>query len=228
MRRPAGHPAGATAPSSSGLGRRPLKAVTAVRIRSGLPPNHPRETAPDQREPRSGAVVVCPMASGQIRLWASICALFVPAFHPGGGVGVLSAAWTRSPISRACTLVMAVLAALARRAAQRWRAAPTGRRGATAPSPPGRGAWQGPPQGRGRPRRASRAPAASGEPVTVADESGLVVQYSPRLVCWCDHLTLLRSGGGVASSLASRAVPRSAGSNVCSAPVNSTAQHIRR
>jgi hypothetical protein len=38
MRRPAGHAAGATAPSSSGLGRRPLKAVTAVRIRSGLPP----------------------------------------------------------------------------------------------------------------------------------------------------------------------------------------------
>jgi hypothetical protein len=32
--------------------------------------------------------VVRPMASGQIRLSAGICALFVPALRPGAGVGV--------------------------------------------------------------------------------------------------------------------------------------------
>jgi hypothetical protein len=32
--------------------------------------------------------VVCPTKSGQVRLWAGICALFVPALRQGVGVGV--------------------------------------------------------------------------------------------------------------------------------------------
>jgi hypothetical protein len=42
---------------------------------------------------------VCPTGSGQVQLWASICALFVPAFRPGVAVGVPSAAWTRQRTS---------------------------------------------------------------------------------------------------------------------------------
>jgi hypothetical protein len=32
--------------------------------------------------------VVCPTGSGQVRLWAGICALFVPALRPGVSIGV--------------------------------------------------------------------------------------------------------------------------------------------
>jgi len=32
--------------------------------------------------------VLCPTRSGQVRLWAGLCALFVPALPPGVGVGV--------------------------------------------------------------------------------------------------------------------------------------------
>lgn len=31
---------------------------------------------------------MCPTGSGQVRLWAGICALFVPAFRPVMGTGV--------------------------------------------------------------------------------------------------------------------------------------------
>ena len=31
---------------------------------------------------------MCPTGSGWVRLWAGICALFVPALRPGVGVGV--------------------------------------------------------------------------------------------------------------------------------------------
>jgi hypothetical protein len=32
--------------------------------------------------------VVCPTASGRVRLWAGICALFVPALRRGVGAGM--------------------------------------------------------------------------------------------------------------------------------------------
>jgi hypothetical protein len=32
--------------------------------------------------------VVCPTKSGRVRLWAGICALFVPALRRGVGAGV--------------------------------------------------------------------------------------------------------------------------------------------
>jgi hypothetical protein len=35
-----------------------------------------------------GGRFVCPMASGQVRPWAGICARSVPALRPGAGVGV--------------------------------------------------------------------------------------------------------------------------------------------
>jgi hypothetical protein len=37
---------------------------------------------------RVGGRVVCPAKSSRVRLWASICALFVPAFRRGVGAGV--------------------------------------------------------------------------------------------------------------------------------------------
>jgi hypothetical protein len=64
-----------------------------------------------------------------------------------------------------------------------------------------------------RARRAQPAElqAAGGEPVTVADEGGVVVQHPPRLVCWCDHPALLGQAAGVveASGVASSAGRRS-------------------
>jgi hypothetical protein len=66
------------APSSSGLGRRPLKAVARVQIPSGLHQWYPQDRPPGLGSPARGPILRCPVVSSAVRPSPGVCAGYVP------------------------------------------------------------------------------------------------------------------------------------------------------